>query len=712
MHVTSWFCATCGASNDSMLATCFACGQLRADEMREEVGVNVLQDRYRLLSQVGTGGFGVVYQAIDTQNEDRTVAVKQINLRGLSPQKVIEATDAFNREIQLLSPLRHPNLPRIYDHFTDPDHWYLVMDYIDGETLEHYLEQHLKKRAYSAQTFLPFNEVLAIAEQLCTVLAYLHARHPAIIFRDLKPSNIMRARGGHLYLIDFGIARLFKPGQARDTTPFGSPGYAAPEQYGKAQTTPRADIYSLGALLHHLLTGEDPAETPFRFAPLPDISQPEMQALDALIGRMVQVDSSQRPATIGEVQHELRYIRYLSTRDGQRIWHPPQSQPLPPPWASGVLSNGSPAGPQQMQMQRQIGTMSAQKPRGRSRRKFLTRDLAGGFLGLVIAGSIGVALLNAMNEGHFRGVESFPGPQQPYRNYQNFRRISTITLSQDGKMAAYISVDGTVQIMHVSSNNAETIMAFNENNYNGIAAWSPDNSRIALAGLDGSLNIYLLNQPQADQPWKTFSGSSDEVTGMAWSPDGKLIATVGHYQALRLIDAKYGDIVFNGDSSAFSDARSVSWSPDSKRVVISGNFSNTQFFMQVWDVAQHKPLFSFGTTTTLLVAWSPDGKYIASLDKNTAITIWDATNGSSYRMLDALQSPPLAQLAWSPDGKYLALSTIRDPLLVIDISNGHQFPHDLPRANLRAVTWLSNTQLITINEDQQIQVIDVGDFYA
>src|SRR5579871_5099764 len=274
MHVTSWFCATCGASNDSTLATCFACGQLRKDDAREDVGMDVLQDRYRLLSQVGTGGFGVVYKAIDTQNEDRLVAVKQINLRGLSPQKMIEATDAFNREVQHLTPLRHPNLPRIYDHFTDPDHWYLVMEFLEGETLERYLEDRQRQRSYAGAGMpglLPLEEIFALAFQLCDVLGYLHEQQPPIIFRDLKPANIMHSSTGHISLIDFGIARHFRPGRTKDTTPLGSPGYAAPEQYGKAQTTARSDLYSLGALLHHLVTGNDPSETPFQFAPLPQL---------------------------------------------------------------------------------------------------------------------------------------------------------------------------------------------------------------------------------------------------------------------------------------------------------------------------------------------------------------------------------------------------------------------------------------------------------
>src|SRR5260370_15547067 len=188
--------------------------------------------------------------------------MKEMKLSALNAQEAIEDTGAFNREVLLLSDLTQPNLPRIYDHFTDREHWYLVTDFIEGETLEQYLHRTRSGR-------LPLKEVLDIGIQLCTVFDYLHTREPSIIFRDLKPANVMRTSAGHLYLIDFGIARHFKPGQPRDTIPLGSPGYAAPEQYGKAQTTPRADIYSLGALLHQLLTGNDPAQNPFRFSPAP-----------------------------------------------------------------------------------------------------------------------------------------------------------------------------------------------------------------------------------------------------------------------------------------------------------------------------------------------------------------------------------------------------------------------------------------------------------
>ncbi len=274
---------------------------------------HMLNGRYRIISQVGTGGFGAVYKAADSPYGDRPVAVKEISLYGLKAQEAIEATDTFNREVSLLSGLTHPNLPRVYDHFTDPEHWYLVMEFIEGETLEEILHRHEEGHPGAIPAF-SLEEVLEMALQLCTVLDYLHKRQPPIIFRDLKPANIMRTPTGQLYLIDFGIARRFTPGQARDTMPFGSPGYAAPEQYGKAQTTPRADIYSLGATLHHLLTGNDPSETPFRFVPLQFYNQPTPAALEALIRQMLDVNENKRPASITLVKRELQRITAEQSR--------------------------------------------------------------------------------------------------------------------------------------------------------------------------------------------------------------------------------------------------------------------------------------------------------------------------------------------------------------------------------------------------------------
>src|SRR5712691_6782908 len=261
----------------------------------------LFRERYFIMSKVGACGFGSVYKATDRQSGDRLVAIKEVRLLGLHPQAMIEATSAFQREVSVLSHLDHPHLPRLYEHFQTPGHWYLVMDFIAGETLEEYQSKEPNRR-------LLLSEVLNIGIQLCTVLHYLHSQQPAIVFRDLKPANIMRTSTGQLYLIDFGIARYFKPGQAKDTIALGSPGYAAPEQYGKAQTTPRADVYSLGATLHYLLSGHDPSETPFRFMSLRLQNQRIPAALETLILHMLDVNENKRPANIATVKRELQRI--------------------------------------------------------------------------------------------------------------------------------------------------------------------------------------------------------------------------------------------------------------------------------------------------------------------------------------------------------------------------------------------------------------------
>ncbi|HLV97076.1 MAG TPA: serine/threonine-protein kinase [Ktedonobacterales bacterium] len=306
MNTSPIFCATCGAANPPDAALCFACGNpslvAAHAPSTSSTGLlapqSLLKQRYRRLWQIGTGGFGAVYQAEDTELGNRKVAVKEMSQRGLTPEELQEAAQAFRNEALLLAGLTHPNLPRIYEQFSENGRWYLVMDFIEGETLEARIDR-------VPGGLLPVQEVVRIGLQLCTVLEYLHTRQPPIIFRDLKPANIMVTPSGDIYLIDFGIARHFKPGQTRDTVAFGSAGYAAPEQYGKAQTTTQSDIYSLGATLHQLLSGADPADNPFLFEPL-HLAEPV--GLDKLIRQMLEQDTRKRPHDIHAIGQELQRI--------------------------------------------------------------------------------------------------------------------------------------------------------------------------------------------------------------------------------------------------------------------------------------------------------------------------------------------------------------------------------------------------------------------
>ena len=307
MTTQEQFCDNCGAANTSTAHFCQNCAA--SLPFKHTTGTlpeqTLLNGRYQLETRIGQGGMGAVYKAIDTRFNNRALAIKEMSRAGLSPSSVQEAEAAFERESHLLADLLHPNLPRIYDHFTEVERSYLVMDFIEGQTLEDYLEK-------ANGDPLPLEQVLNWGEQICDVLSYLHNHQPPIVFRDLKPSNVMIS-GNHIYLIDFGIARIFKPGQSHDTVALGSPGYAAPEQYGKAQSTPRSDLYSLGALLHCLLTGVDPSEQPFFFRPASHLNPAVPLELEELLQRMLEMKAENRPASAQEIDQALRHI------DQQRI---------------------------------------------------------------------------------------------------------------------------------------------------------------------------------------------------------------------------------------------------------------------------------------------------------------------------------------------------------------------------------------------------------
>jgi outer membrane protein assembly factor BamB/tRNA A-37 threonylcarbamoyl transferase component Bud32 len=217
-----------------------------------------LINRYLIQGVIGVGGMGAVYNARDLHfpNVVKRVAVKEmVNLaRDPEVRKIIIRN--FEREANILATLDHPSIPRIYDYFSHEERSYLILEFIDGKDLEAILEE--------GQGFLPEAQVVTWAIELCEVISYLHNHLPEpIVFRDMKPSNIMINNRGHVVLVDFGIAKTFQSGERG--TMIGTEGYSPPEQY-KGQAGPQADLYALGATLHHLLTRRDPRlEPPFSF---------------------------------------------------------------------------------------------------------------------------------------------------------------------------------------------------------------------------------------------------------------------------------------------------------------------------------------------------------------------------------------------------------------------------------------------------------------
>ncbi|MCL4239170.1 MAG: serine/threonine-protein kinase [Anaerolineae bacterium] len=238
---------------------------------------SVLQGRYRITGVIGVGGMGSVYQARDLRfpNVTRYVAVKEMLNLSTDPNMREMTLRTFERESDMLASLSHPAVPKIYEYFPSKTRAYLVMEYINGRDVEMILN--------SMTDFLPVETVFRWALDVCDVLGYLHMQEPEpIIFRDVKPSNIMVDQHGQIRLVDFGIAKIFQEGQKG--TMIGTEGYSAPEQY-RGEASPASDVYGIGATIHHLLTRRDPRlEPPFTFheRPIRDVNpavQPEFEAI-------------------------------------------------------------------------------------------------------------------------------------------------------------------------------------------------------------------------------------------------------------------------------------------------------------------------------------------------------------------------------------------------------------------------------------------------
>jgi len=254
---------------------------------------HLLDNRYRVSKVLGVGGMGRVYLSNDTRLANRPVAVKEMILGdGIAEKKAIED---FTREATVLARLSHPGIPTLIDHFAENSRHYMVMEFVAGGDLEKIIQQSGGK--------LGEDRTLRWARQILSVLEFLHSQNPPIVYRDLKPGNIMIDKEGRAMLIDFGIARFLpKGGRA---TQVGSPGYAPPEQY-VGNVEPRSDLYSLAATMHHLLTGRDPAlEAPFSFPPVNQLAREVSSATAAAVDRALNLEIAQRFPSARAMQDAL-----------------------------------------------------------------------------------------------------------------------------------------------------------------------------------------------------------------------------------------------------------------------------------------------------------------------------------------------------------------------------------------------------------------------
>lgn len=253
----------------------------------------ILNNQYQIKKVLGEGAFGVVYLTEDTYEPGTRRAIKEFVRDSIPPGK----EELLIRETKFLSELSHPGLPKLIDQFFYSDNFYMVMDFIEGNSLDSIFNS--REKVYTEE------EILYIFYHLCSIFEYLHGQKPAIIYRDLKPSNIIITSLNEIKLIDFGTARFFSPGKTKDTFVMGTPGFASPEQYGIGQSDTRSDIYTLGATIYYLLTRKNMETAKFKFPPIKTLNPAVSSEIEDILKKSLQLDPNDRFQNVNEIKSRL-----------------------------------------------------------------------------------------------------------------------------------------------------------------------------------------------------------------------------------------------------------------------------------------------------------------------------------------------------------------------------------------------------------------------
>ena len=335
-------CSKCGADAPSGARFCPACGSsLASARPRMSTGLlpslHMLAKRYAIIRKIAQGGQSAVYLAHDSFQNDAERAIKEMSESQIEPEKLQQAINDFFRESRMLQSLDHPTLARVYDLLMEGNKYYLVMEYVPGHNLEDELVQYRREA-------LDWEEVTTWGMALADTLTYLHSRTPPIIYRDLKPANVMLMPDGNIKLIDFGIARWLIPARMTDTMQLGTDGYAPLEQYS-SRSEPRSDIYALGASLYHLLTGRVPEAAPLRMAghnlkSIREVNPRTPEVVERVILKALNLQPQDRFRNAQEMREALEWARKQSQ---SRVGAMARGAHTAGPSGSGMHPTGAPA---------------------------------------------------------------------------------------------------------------------------------------------------------------------------------------------------------------------------------------------------------------------------------------------------------------------------------------------------------------------------------
>jgi serine/threonine protein kinase/Tol biopolymer transport system component len=652
----------------------------------------LLHKRYRIRENLGQGGMGSVYRAVD-ENLGVEVAVKE-NLFTTE-----EYSRQFRLEAVILANLRHPNLPRVSDHFVVAgEGQYLIMDFIDGEDLRQRMERI---------GILPEDEVVQVGAAMCDALYYLHTRKPAILHRDIKPGNVKISPDGHIFLVDFGLAKVIQGNQATTTGARAmTPGYSPPEQYGTARTDPRTDIYSLGATLYAALTGVIPEDglaramdnaqlTPLRKRN-PDISR----RLAAVIEKAMEVDPSDRYQTADAFK-----VAMLNTKSktqqltGTYTVAPPPleaDRQIDPARAASLLVHSTPleehdfVSPRKKQMQRT----------NRLIRFTGAATLALIFIGFLAAIFFAPQLVPASARAYLPFLPEIESRDTPAISASptlsdapevtleftatpdnsaavTETAISALTqtlaptpIGGDYLQIAYASTrSGVAQIYMTNLLSDQAIPITNMPGGACQADWSPDGLQLVFTSpcavkkdTYAESSLYIINVDGSGLlPLPTAPGGDFEPT---WSPDGQFIAFTSlrdGYMQIYSYNVKTGKLTRLVRTPAADHVRQPSWSPDGRRIIYA--YQRVDAY-EIWTMTgagdNESPVFASGDQlSNFSPIWTPDSEFIIFSQQKVPEFNFPNLYSLKYRGDGVPRKMVLGLLStedahYSPDGVWLA----------------------------------------------------------
>lgn len=632
----------------------------------------LLHKRYRIVEILGQGGMGSVYRAVD-ENLGVDVAVKE-NLFTTD-----EYARQFRLEAVILANLRHPNLPRVTDHFVIGDQGqYLVMDYIEGEDLRQRMERIGN---------ITEDDAILMGAAMCDALTYLHTRKPPILHRDIKPGNVKITPDGHIFLVDFGLAKVLHGSQATTTGARAmTPGYSPPEQYGTARTDPRTDIYSLGATLYAALSGIIPEDGLARamdntqLTPLRKRNSKVSRRLAAAIEKAMGIDPADRFQNAEEFKRALLGSKSKTQRlPGDYVIPPPPPDSLDDLKQDPIEKESQPLANIKPEVKNDAPLKEAPVFKPKRKKRKTGRLLAAVLLvllllALAIVGAARFApnLVPAEVMSILSPISSFPVPFLSSTNTPTSLPSPTptqvVTLTSTATLApptptrtALLTATPTIELTATLDATALALPTAIGGGVGQIAFSSTHAGvpQIFLENIDGTNLVQLTKlEGGACQP--------------AWSPDGsRLVFTSPCRGRGDFLDGAYSDsslFMMNADGTGIKQLMNVpgadfdpDWSPDGKKIAFTSlRDGNKQIYTLDVDSLAVTRLTNLDVNIeNSEPGWSPDGKKIAYLVKRVGtyqVWVMSSTGQDNIQLVHSGQSLWDYLPTWSSDGKVILFS--------------------------------------------------------